>query len=68
MMRRMAGCVMEVGLGKRPASDVDALLDPAKRERLTWPLVLPAKGLTLMKVRYGPHPRDAREREGASGS
>ncbi len=61
MMRRMAGAIVEVGLGKRPVSDLGALLDPARRDALTWPVVLPAKGLTLMKVRYGPHPRDVRD-------
>ena len=60
MMRRMAGAILEVGLGKRSESDFKKLLDPKVRDRLQWPVVLPAKGLTLMKVRYGPHPRDIR--------
>lgn len=62
MMRRMAGAILEVGIGRRPASDIDVLLDPERRDRLTWPVVLPAHGLTLMRVRYGTHPKDARER------
>lgn len=64
MVRRMAGCVLEVGMGKRPVSDVEALLDPIRRDGMTWPVVLPAKGLTLVRVRYGRHPRDVRNRDG----
>lgn len=60
MMRRIAGFVMEVGLGKRPPEDALRLLDPQARDSLTWPVVLPARGLTLMRVRYGPHPKDVR--------
>lgn len=63
MMRRMAGAVLEVGLGRRPTQDIETLLDPERRDRLTWPVVLPAKGLTLLDVRYGPHPKDNRDRE-----
>ncbi len=60
MMRRMAGAILEVGLGKRSESELKKLLDPKVRDGLQWPVVLPAKGLTLMEVRYGPHPRDIR--------
>lgn len=60
MMRRMAGAILEVGLGKRSETDIKKLLDPKKRDGLLWPVVLPAKGLTLVQVRYGPHPRDIR--------
>lgn len=60
MMRRMAGAVMEIGLGRRSPDDIEKLLDPEQRERLQWPVVLPAKGLTLVEVRYGRHPRDNR--------
>ena len=63
MMRRMAGAVLEVGLGRRPGEDIEALLDPTRRDGLQWPVVLPAHGLTLMRVRYGPHPKDNRERD-----
>jgi tRNA pseudouridine38-40 synthase len=59
MMRRMAGALLEVGRGFRPAEHV-ALLLTEERDRLQWPVVLPAKGLTLMRVRYGRHPRDNR--------
>jgi tRNA U38,U39,U40 pseudouridine synthase TruA len=57
----MAGFLLQVGFGKRLASDVGALLDPDRRDALTWPEVLPAKGLTLVRVRYGPRPKDVRE-------
>jgi tRNA pseudouridine38-40 synthase len=60
MMRRMAGAILEVGRGKRNAHEIAGLLDPKTREGLQWPVVLPAKGLTLLQVRYGPHPKDNR--------
>jgi tRNA U38,U39,U40 pseudouridine synthase TruA len=53
---------LEAGLGRRTPQDIEALLDPKSRNELTWPVVLPAKGLTLMKIRYGPHPKDNREK------
>lgn len=58
MMRRIAGALVEVGRGARPADDLRRLLDPATDLQL--PEVLPARGLTLVKVRYGRHPRDHR--------
>ncbi len=62
MMRRMAGVLIEVGLNKRPVEDIIQLLNPATRSRLKFPVVLPAKGLCLMKIRYGRHPKDFRKR------
>ncbi len=62
MMRRMAGALLEIGQAKRPVSDIESLLDPKSSNKVHWPVVLPAKGLTLMRVRYGPHPRDNRDR------
>ena len=62
MMRRISGGLYEVGRGKRPAEEIAMLLDPQRRENLQWPVVLPAKGLCLMKIRYGRHPKDLRER------
>jgi tRNA pseudouridine38-40 synthase len=60
MMRRMSGCLYEIGCGRRPADDIDRLLDPKQRDGLMWPVVLPACGLTLMRIRYGRWPRDNR--------
>jgi tRNA pseudouridine38-40 synthase len=59
MMRRMSGALLEVGRGHRPAEEVARLLTE-QREELQWPVVLPAKGLCLMHVRYGRRPRDNR--------
>lgn len=59
MMRRMSGVLLEVGRGKRPVEDIAVLLSE-RRKDLTWPVVLPARGLTLMRVRYGRWPRDNR--------
>jgi tRNA pseudouridine38-40 synthase len=60
MMRRMAGALLEVGRGHRHVAEVSRLLDPEERNRLQWPVVLPANGLCLMRVRYGRIPRDSR--------
>lgn len=60
MMRRISGVLLEVGRGKRPVEDVSTLLSE-RRQDLTWPVVLPARGLTLMRVRYGRWPRDNRD-------
>lgn len=60
MMRRMAGALLEVGRGNRPVEEVSRLLEPEERSSLQWPVVLPANGLCLMRVRYGRWPRDNR--------
>jgi tRNA pseudouridine38-40 synthase len=60
MMRRMSGALLEVGRGHRPVEEVSRLLDPEERRHVQWPVVLPAKGLCLMRIRYGRHPRDHR--------
>ncbi len=60
MMRRMAGALFEVGRGHRNVEEVSMLLTQEGQENLQWPVVLPAKGLCLMHVRYGRHPRDIR--------
>lgn len=62
MMRRISGALYEVGRGHRPAEDLEQLLDPQRRDALQWPVVLPARGLCLMRIRYGRHPKDCRER------
>jgi len=59
MMRRMAGALLEVGRGYRPVEEVSRLLSE-ERNSLMWPVVLPANGLCLMRVRYGRHPKDNR--------
>jgi tRNA pseudouridine38-40 synthase len=60
MMRRMAGALFEIGRGGREVETISGLLEPDVRDDLQWPVVLPARGLTLMEVRYatpkGPGP------------
>jgi tRNA pseudouridine38-40 synthase len=51
MMRRMSGALLEVGRSHRPVEEVGRLLT-AERVNLQWPVVLPAKGLCLMGIRY----------------
>jgi tRNA pseudouridine38-40 synthase len=60
MMRRMAGMLFEIGRGHRPVEDCSRLLT-AQRDDMQWPVVLPAKGLTLMEVRYDTPGYDARK-------
>lgn len=60
MMRRIAGCLYEIGIDRREVADVDALLDVSRRDGVQGPVVLPACGLTLMRIRYGRWPRDNR--------
>ena len=62
MMRRMAGALLEVGRGARPVEEVSKLLTKEGQDTLKWPVVLPARGLCLMRVRYGRSPRDSRVR------
>jgi tRNA pseudouridine38-40 synthase len=59
MMRRMAGALFEVGRGIRAEGDTARLLTSQWRE-MHLPVVLPARGLTLMAVRYGRNPQDCR--------
>ncbi len=65
MMRRMAGGLLEVGTGKRAPGTIPELLSD-KRSEMHWPVVLPAKGLCLMRVRYGNPPKDCRPASNAS--
>lgn len=53
MMRRIAGGLLEAGRGHRTEPDFLELTDPKKRELIQWPVVMPAKGLTLLSVAYG---------------
>jgi len=61
MMRRIAGCLFEIGRGAREVKDAKRILTEWREMHL--PVVLPAKGLTLMRIRYGRHPKDHREKE-----
>jgi tRNA pseudouridine38-40 synthase len=60
MMRRIAGSLLEIGRGKQPQSWMDHLLSVQSKSEVDWPPVLPACGLTLIKVFYGRHPSDHR--------
>jgi len=59
MMRRMAGALLEVGREYRPVEEVGKLLTE-ERNNFQWPVVLPASGLCLIRIRYGRHPKDNR--------
>lgn len=52
MMRRIAGALLEIGRGHRPIENIQRLLSP-ERDQMQWPVVLPAKGLCLMRVSHG---------------
>lgn len=60
MMRRISGALLEIGLGRRGPDYIPELLSAKRRDRIDWPPVLPACGLTLMEVRYGRHPQEQR--------
>jgi len=51
MVRNVAGTLLEVGLGARPAASLPALL--AARDRSRAGPTAPARGLTLVEVAYG---------------
>lgn len=50
MVRILMGTLIEVGLGKRRVSEMPEILASGKRERAG--ALVPAKGLTLLEVRY----------------
>lgn len=60
MMRRISGALLEVGLGTKEPESIAALLEARDKRRIKWPTLLPANGLTLMRVRYGRKPHDRR--------
>ncbi len=60
MMRRIAGSLIDVGREKKDGSYLDYLLEQRSKEGVQWPTILPAHGLTLLKVTYGRHPSDKR--------
>lgn len=61
MMRRIAGGLLEVGIGRRSAQQLADLTTEEGMARLNLPVVLPAKGLTLVRVEYGARLRDIRD-------
>jgi len=60
MMRRISGALLEVGRGQRSVEEVSRLLDPRERENEQWPIVLPANGLCLERIRLTRGFRDTR--------
>lgn len=60
MMRRLSGALWEIGRELRPEEDIDRLFNFRSGEPVALPIVLPARGLCLMKVSYGRHPTDKR--------
>lgn len=50
MVRILTGTLIEVGLGQRSADSMESLLQSGKREDAG--MLVPAKGLALMEVRY----------------
>ena len=61
MMRRMSGALWDIGRGARKPEEIGRLLKQRNKAEIDWPTVLPACGLTLMKVYYGRHPYDRRK-------
>lgn len=50
-VRNMTGCLVEVGLGRRPADSIPNLL--AARDRTIAPMMAPPHGLFLVDVQHG---------------
>ena len=63
MVRRIAGGLFEVGVGRRSRDEFASLLDTERRASIPWPVVLPARGLTLLRVDYGWPYRDLRQEQ-----
>jgi tRNA pseudouridine38-40 synthase len=57
MMRRISGALWDIGRGARPVEEIANLLTERDKRTIKWPTVLPARGLCLMKVSYGRHPK-----------
>lgn len=65
MVRNMVGTLIDVGKGKIRADEIPAIFEAKDRRRAGQ--TAPAKGLTLLKVEYGPLPgREARPSEAPS--
>lgn len=58
MMRRIAGSLYEIGRGRLEPEYIEQLLTTNRNRKMQLPPVLPANGLTLMKIRYGRHPSE----------
>lgn len=63
MMRRIAGALWQVGRHKWRPERVAELLSPTGAKKGERPPVLPAHGLTLLRVSYGRWPKDWRTEE-----
>jgi len=50
MVRGIAGTLLQIGEGRRPASDISMILDTCDRSQVGP--TAPSKGLTLEKVWY----------------
>lgn len=62
MMRRISGTLFEIGRGFRPYQDISILISD-RRDNMQWAEVLPARGLTLVKVTYSDPPIDCRTKK-----
>jgi tRNA pseudouridine38-40 synthase len=62
MMRRISGALFQIGRGNRDTDYIKRLLDASTRDGETWPVVLPARGLALVRVRYSNPLVDVREK------
>lgn len=52
MMRRMSGALFEIGRGARDPDSLRILLQQREKNKVPWPIVLPASGLCLMKINH----------------
>lgn len=62
MVRILAGTLHDIGLGKRPVSDMAMLLSAKDRQQASK--TAPAQGLILWKIEYGAIPRPGRKLKG----
>ncbi len=62
MVRRMAGALVDIGLGKMSMEDLEAMID--RRPGAQISRALPARGLSLERVRYAGFPPEDGEQHG----
>jgi len=67
MVRSITGCLIDVGLGKRPPSWMADVLE-AKARQAAKVSIAPARGLTLMRVVYRPDPFGGDRTKGMPGA